>query len=112
MIDLIAEQLLHCADNFLAAGDHAVDVVAGMVPERQVRPPALGVFDVHRGRLHAAVRPGRGDEQGDCFGVEEFVHEQVAVILKLSDLLGRKRAVECRGHGWLLGGIECGTILV
>ena len=57
MIHLVAQQLFDGVHHSLAAGDDAVDIVGGMVPERQVGPPPGRVFDSHRVRLQHAVGP-------------------------------------------------------
>ena len=71
MIDLVVEDLLAGVDHPPAAGEHPVDAVARVVPERE---PDLSPFAVGLGEgvliEHLPILAARTEEEPDLLGVE------------------------------------------
>ena len=82
MVHLVAKQLFDGVHHPLATGDHAVDVIAGMVPQGQVGPATGRVLDLHRMRLQHTVGPAGVLQQARLVGVQEMLDEQIAVAVK------------------------------
>src|SRR5439155_5712678 len=79
MVDLAVEDLLATSHDPFAAGEHAVDAVAGVVPERQSDHAALAVGAAEGTAIELVVFLGGAAEQRNFLGVEEAAGEVKAV---------------------------------
>ena len=87
VIHFAVEQRFHVIDDAPAAGEHAVEIVFRVVPQRQLDgapalvQPAIGVF------LQAGVGLAFVDEQVHLFLIKQRADDEVAVPVELFDLL-------------------------
>ena len=71
MIRLVVEQLLSGIDHSMAAGEGAVDPLAGVIPKRQANRPAFTIGAAEGVIVKLLVFPGRSMQQVDLFGIEQ-----------------------------------------
>ncbi len=90
VIDLVVEDLLAGVDDPPAAREHAVDPVAGMVPEREPDLSALAVFLGEGMLVECPVFLGRPQQETDLIGIEHRIDEQIATCCISGKLFGRK----------------------
>jgi hypothetical protein len=82
VIDFIAQELFHRVDDPLRARDHAVDVVAGIVPERQIGAAPFGIGDGHRVGAHGLIVARRREQQLDLGRGEQIFDKQITIALE------------------------------
>src|SRR5262249_54840931 len=105
VVHLAAEQLLGGAHHPRAAGEHAVNAVAGVVPQRQPHLAVLAVGPAERPAVELVVLLGGAAEQVDLLGVEETRDQDVTVLVIAGGLLVGQNAW---GHGRTSAGV--GTV--
>ena len=81
VVDLAAEQLLHRIDDAIAAGVHAVDPVAGVVPQCETDSSAFAVSASERLLIHLAVGNSRAAQQLDLLGIKERLDDEIAIVV-------------------------------
>jgi len=79
MIDLAANELLDRIDDAPATSHHAVDPVAGMIPEGKADLVSLSVVTRHRRMIESVVGPRRFTEESDFLGGKEAAFDEVSV---------------------------------
>ena len=92
VIDLVVEDLLAGIDHPPAAGEHAVDAVARVVPEREPDPSPFAVVLAEGVLVEGPVLLGRAEQEADLVGVEQRTHQQVAVCAR-TGRAARRRVV-------------------
>src|SRR5205807_171429 len=80
-IDFAAERLLHALDNSLGPGKHAVKIVAGVIPERQLGFMTSGVLPAVQTAREIWILLGKAAEFIDLVIGEELPRDDEAVPL-------------------------------
>jgi len=98
VIDLVVEDLLAGVDDAAAAGEHPVDPLARVVPEREPDLAPLAVGPAEGVGVEGPVLAGRAEQEVDLVGLEQPRGQQRAVAVVAHDLVGRQRT---RSHAGL-----------
>ena len=88
VVDLALQEGLHRVDETAAASEHAVDVVSGLVPDRQPHGAAFAVVAAEGVRIQVAVIDGRTAQQIDLVAGVEASGDRVAALVVVPQLVG------------------------
>ncbi len=90
MVNLVIKQLLHGVDDALAAGNGAPQILAGLVPQNQLRLAALAILQIVSVGFEGLVGLGSGSKDVGLCGIEQAGHNEKTVTVEIRNLLGIK----------------------
>ena len=86
MIYLVSKQCFRGINDAFAAGDGAPNILAGLIPEYELRLAAFAVLKVVGVFIKCLVRLGRGLENPGFLGVKQAGYNEIPVLLERDDL--------------------------
>ena len=102
MVDLAAEEFLRAPHDPLAAGEHPVDAVARMIPEREPDGASLAVGPAEGVLVEGPILLGGQPQEVDLLDVEEAAGDHEALAGVFGDLVDG----EYLGHGSFLRDVD------